>query len=152
MTPDMWLVTCDTWHVGGMNILSKFQLPSSYCFWFMILWRYGGKGWLTDWINDEAVHTPGLLTSWTAEKKNEKKEGINGPFLCRWNYQFSIRNINELVKRCIQYQHNKNTCKSFFLLLPATMSCMSSRPGGNQWLWILFCDGVLVVGSGPTTN
>ena len=52
MTCDMWHVTCDTWHMtcymfGGVNILSKFQLPSSYCLLFMILWRSGGKGWLT---------------------------------------------------------------------------------------------------------
>ena len=35
-------VTCDMWQVTC--ILSKFQIPSSYCFWFMILWRLGGKG------------------------------------------------------------------------------------------------------------
>ena len=61
-------MTCDMF--GGVNILSKFQLPSSYRLWFMILWRSGGKGSLTDsvnqWINDEAVYrtapaTPGLL-------------------------------------------------------------------------------------------
>ena len=56
VTHDMWHVTCDTWHVthdtlGGMNILSKFQLPSSYCLFFMILWRYWGKGWLTESMN-----------------------------------------------------------------------------------------------------
>ena len=86
MTCDTWLVTCDTWHVtrdmwrvtrdkwhvsrlGGW-FLSKFQLPSSYCLWFMILWRSGGKGWVTEWINewinDKAVYrtapaTPVLL-------------------------------------------------------------------------------------------
>ena len=78
-TCDMWHVTCDTWHVtrdtwhvflGGGNILSKFQLPSSNRLWFMMLWRSGGKGWVTEWINqlinDEAVYrtapaTPGLL-------------------------------------------------------------------------------------------
>ena len=62
-----------TWHVtrdmfGWVNILSKFQLPSSYRFWFMILWRYVRKR-LTESINesmnDEAVcrtasATPGL--------------------------------------------------------------------------------------------
>ena len=35
----MWHVTRATWHVGGVNIPSKFQLPSIYCLWFMILWR-----------------------------------------------------------------------------------------------------------------
>ena len=61
-------LTCDMF--GGVNILSKFQLPSSYRLWFMILWRSGGKGsltdWINEWINDEAVYrtapaTPGLL-------------------------------------------------------------------------------------------
>ena len=79
VTCDMWPVTHDMWHVtrdtfGGVSILSKFQLPSSYRLWFMILWRSGGKGWLNElmneWINqlinDEAVYrtdpaTPGLL-------------------------------------------------------------------------------------------
>ena len=57
VTCDMWHVTRDTWHViratfGGVNILSKFQLPSSYRLWFMILWRSGGKGWLTESMNE----------------------------------------------------------------------------------------------------
>ena len=78
VTLDMWHVTCDTrhvtcdmWHMTcamfwGVNILSKFQLPSSYVLWFMILWRSGGKGWLNWSVNYEAVNrtapaTPGLL-------------------------------------------------------------------------------------------
>ena len=53
-----------------VNILWKFQLPSSYCLGLMILWRFGGKGSLThsltDWLSDKAVcrtapATPGLL-------------------------------------------------------------------------------------------
>ena len=56
VTRDTWHVTCDTWHVtcdtlGGVNILSKFQLPSSYRLWFGILWRSGGKGSRTQWMN-----------------------------------------------------------------------------------------------------
>ena len=63
VTRDMWDVTRDTWHVtrdtrhvtrdtfGGVNILSKFQLPSSYRLWFMILWRSGGKGSVTELMN-----------------------------------------------------------------------------------------------------
>ena len=46
-THDMWHATCDMWHVLGGEHSLKFQLPSSYCLWFMILWRSGGKGWLT---------------------------------------------------------------------------------------------------------
>ena len=50
-----------------VNTLSKFQLPSSNCLWFMMLWRFGGKGWLTHSLNHKAVcrtapATPGLLT------------------------------------------------------------------------------------------
>ena len=52
VTRDMWHMTRDTWHMtrdtfGGLNILSKFQLPSSYRLWYMILSRSGGKGWVT---------------------------------------------------------------------------------------------------------
>ena len=57
VTHDTWHVTSDTWHMtcdmfGGVNVLSKFQLPSSYCLWSMILWRSGGKGWMNEWINE----------------------------------------------------------------------------------------------------
>ena len=77
-THDMWHLTCDIWHVtyytrhvtcdmfGEVNIPSKFQLPSSYWLWFMIIWRSGGKGSLNELMNYEAVYrtapaTPGLL-------------------------------------------------------------------------------------------
>ena len=61
VTHDMWHVTCDMWHMThdlfeGGNILLKFQLPSSDCLWFMILWRSGGKGSLNDWINESMNH------------------------------------------------------------------------------------------------
>ena len=66
MTYDTWHMTHDMWHMTcgmlwGVNILSKFQLPSSYCLWFMIFWRFGGKGWLTDWLTD-------WLTEWMNNK------------------------------------------------------------------------------------
>ena len=56
VTCDMWHMTLATWHVTcdklwGVNILSKFQLPSSYGLWFMISCRLGGKGWRTDRLN-----------------------------------------------------------------------------------------------------
>ena len=48
VTHDMWQVTRDTWQVTHCaNILSKFQLFSSYGLGFMMFWRYGGKGSLT---------------------------------------------------------------------------------------------------------
>ena len=64
VTCDTWHVTCDTWHMtrgtwhvthdmlGVMNILSKFQFPSPYCLWIMMLWRYGGKGSMIESINE----------------------------------------------------------------------------------------------------
>ena len=51
VTRDMWHVTHEMWHVVGVNILSKFQLPSSYYLWFLILWRFGWKEWLTQSVN-----------------------------------------------------------------------------------------------------
>ena len=105
LTCDMWQVTCDrwqvtgdTWHVirdiwhvtrdmfGGVNILSKFQLPSSYRLWFMILWRSGGKGWITElineWMNDKAVYrkapaTPGLLNIYMVRNHQDWYPHIN---------------------------------------------------------------------------
>ena len=46
MTHDTWHMTPDLWHVVGVNILSKFQLSSSYCLGVMMLWWLQGKGWL----------------------------------------------------------------------------------------------------------
>ena len=92
----MWHVTRDIWHVAydiwqcdmrhmtcdmlwGVNILSKFLLPSFSGLWFMIFWRFGGKGWRSDWrfggkgsrsdwMSNKAdcrtaPATPGLLTT-----------------------------------------------------------------------------------------
>ena len=64
VTCDIWHVTCDTWHMTrdmrhvtcdmlwAVNLLSKFQLPSSSGLWVMIFWRLGGKGSHSDWINE----------------------------------------------------------------------------------------------------
>ena len=38
------------WHVVGVKILSKFELPSSYGLGVIMLWRLGGKGRLSRWI------------------------------------------------------------------------------------------------------
>ena len=64
MTGDTWHVTHDTWQV--VNIVSKFQVPSSNGLGFMMFWRFGGKGSVNHLISDEAVcrtapSTPGLL-------------------------------------------------------------------------------------------
>ena len=52
MKHDTWHMTCNMWHtpVGGeVN-----QLPSFYRFRVNMLWRFGGKGWLS-WLMNESV-------------------------------------------------------------------------------------------------
>ena len=44
---DMWHLTCDMW--WGVNILSKFELSSSHGLGVIMLWRFGGKGWLINY-------------------------------------------------------------------------------------------------------
>ena len=71
VTPDTWNATRDTLHVsrdtqGVVSIVSKFQVPSYDGFGVIIFWRLGGKGSVTEWINDKCVcrtapATPGLL-------------------------------------------------------------------------------------------
>ena len=59
----MWHVTCDSWHVKcdmwwGVNILSTFQLPSSYGVGGMVFGRYFHKGvseCLSQWMIYKAV-------------------------------------------------------------------------------------------------
>ena len=103
MTCEMRHVTHDMWHVtrdmfGGMNILSKFQLPSSYCLWFMILWRSGGKGSLCKWINYEAVYrtapaTPGLLISSTQTYDWVPSRGVEFMTICGTQKWKNIRKV-----------------------------------------------------------
>ena len=85
VTRDIWHVTYDTWHVTrdmqhvtcdmlwGETILSKFQLPSSSGLWFMIFWRFGGKGWFTHWLN-ESVNHKGFYKTAPATQGLLKKE------------------------------------------------------------------------------
>ena len=54
MTEELWHVTCDT--EGVVNIVSRFQVPSSNCFEVMMFWRFGGKGWVTQSI----INRPGV--------------------------------------------------------------------------------------------
>ena len=95
MTCDMWHVTHDTWHVthdtwhvwGGWTFSQKFS-SLALTVWFMVLWRSGGKGWLTQLINyiinDEAVYrtaqaTPDLLIIYQLYfLKSESAEGQSG--------------------------------------------------------------------------
>ena len=48
VTRDLWHMTCERW--GEVNLLSKFQRPSSYGFWLKVCWRYFNSGWLTELI------------------------------------------------------------------------------------------------------
>ena len=115
---DMWHVTCDTWHLthdtwhmihdmwhvwgGGVNILSKFQPPRSYCLWFMILWRSGGKGSLNESVNDKAVYrtapaTPGLLNI-----HGLIIEVLVDEFFMNYFYLFNYHNHQLLKPLCVQ--------------------------------------------------
>ena len=60
---EIWPLTCDIWHMAygiwhviydrwrEVNLLSKFQLPSSYGFGMKVFWRYFHKGWMSQLIN-----------------------------------------------------------------------------------------------------
>ena len=79
MTPDTWHVTHDKQHVsydtqGVVAIVSKFEVPSSNDFGFIMFWRFGTKGLLiysiSNWgVCRTAPATPGLLIN----QKNKPK-------------------------------------------------------------------------------
>ena len=48
-----WHVTHDRW--GEVNLLLKFQIPSSYGLVVTVFWRYFHKGWVSDFISDEGI-------------------------------------------------------------------------------------------------
>ena len=50
VTGDMWHVTCDTWR--ELNILSKFQVPSSYGLGVKVSWRFGQNGSVRKSVNE----------------------------------------------------------------------------------------------------
>ena len=128
MTCDTWHVTRDTWHVTcdmlwGVNILSKFQLPSSYCLWFMIFWWFGGKGWLTQSINNEAVcrtapATPGLLTIKTSIAYNGHNAFLfseSTADICQQNKQTTAgtkesRWLEQLIQRNNKIYYMRESC------------------------------------------
>ena len=69
MSRDMWRMIPDMWHVVGVNILSRFQLTSSYGLWYFEDLEEKAD-WLTEWINQSIIYegvcrtapaTPGLL-------------------------------------------------------------------------------------------
>ena len=53
----MWHVTHDKW--GEVNLLSKFELPSSYGLGVKVFWRYFHKGSLSQLISNEGAVCPG---------------------------------------------------------------------------------------------
>ena len=59
----MWQVTPDTWR--GMDMISKFQLSSSYGLGVLMFWRSGGKDdsfdqWMNELMTKAFVEQPGL--------------------------------------------------------------------------------------------
>ena len=60
LTPDTWHLAPDMWHVVGVNILSTFQLSSSYSLGVMMFWRFGGQVSLSDLITRLFVEQPQL--------------------------------------------------------------------------------------------
>ena len=108
ITFDKWHVTRDIWHLTrdmqhvtcdmlwGVNILSKFQLPSSSGFWFMIL--------VIEWLSNEvhcrtAPGTPGLLITkrlqmWLNNRQCRHKEGRKFSIFWRDNQQGKSSHIH----------------------------------------------------------
>ena len=92
VTHDRWYVTFDTW--WEVKILSKVQVPSSNNLGVMMVWRFGGKGsineWINEWMNNKCVcittpATPGLLKIASLVQKLEwcKVEGCKICEFCK---------------------------------------------------------------------
>ena len=126
MTRDTWHLTSDNWR--GVNILSKFQLPSSYGLGVLMFWRFGGKGRVTRLMNDKGVYrtaptTPGLLISIYM-------------YLCEENLLYDIM-ITIQVKKYVTLSHVKFgdivhhplcvTCKIFFDTLKCPISVTQEK-------------------------
>ena len=75
MTCDTRHVTHDTW--CGVNVLSKFKLSSSNGLGVMMFWRSGGKGWMSDSVNQLItilfVEQPRLHWVWQKLLKSKSK-------------------------------------------------------------------------------
>ena len=70
VTRDMWHVTCDTW--WGVNILSKFHIPSSYTLGLTVSWRLWTKGRPTEWM-DQLIKDEGVYRTAPARPMEEQK-------------------------------------------------------------------------------
>ena len=89
VTHDPWHVTCDMWHVVGVNILSKLQLPSSSGLWFMIFWRLGRKGSLSDSLNESINHKADCRTA-LATQGLLKRLGTHF-YLAKWYLIYGLK-------------------------------------------------------------
>ena len=64
-----WHITCETWHDmtcnrwGEVNLLLKYQLPSSSGLGVKVFWRFWRKRWLNYLLNKKSVCRPALATS-----------------------------------------------------------------------------------------
>ena len=86
VTRDTWHVTLDTWHLTcdtwwGVNILSTFQLSTSFGLGVMVFLRFWGKGGVNHSISHKAVcrtapATPGLVNIYFA---SESPDLLCGP-------------------------------------------------------------------------
>ena len=139
VTCDMWHVTCDTWHVTrdtwhvthdtwhmtclgggrGVNILSKFQLPSSYCLWFVILWRSGEIGSRTDWL----IESRGCLKNSTSYSGSVKK--------------YAKTKKNQVVTKHSKKNSSLNFYVNGFFL---TQSFWSLWPNEKQRFWMEYTE------------
>ena len=82
MTRDTWHMNHDTWHKVGVNILSTFQLPSSYGLGVMMFWRFGGKGSPTPWVKKVSVDQPRLhRVCYTLQDQYAESVDIKGGLL-----------------------------------------------------------------------
>jgi hypothetical protein len=110
MTCDKWHLTCDTWHIGEDKHYLKISIPSSYCFWSMILWRFGGKGSLTEWMNES-------INQWRSCLENSP--GYTGPV-----NEFNNQPLFHLAKILWTKEDRRLTRK-----------CHSSSPVGRRPFW-----------------
>ena len=97
LTPDTWHLTCDTW--WGVNILSKFQLPSSFDLGGKVIWRSGGKGSLTYSLDQSVmklfIEQPRLHRVWEKSCIREFLSFWVSKFLSYQVYEFPSFRVTE---------------------------------------------------------
>ena len=130
MTYDTWHVTCDTW--CGVNILSKFHLASTEGLGGLMLWRLGGKGWITKlpnkWINDEGVYRTVPTTLGLLKIVSETQLGTN-----IWIFEYILTNI--FIHLNIYWFFQRGIYSDIHLWSIYT----------NKYIWIFICPISLIV-------